>query len=404
MQTEVTCPAGTIVGNTYKRVRVFESIPYSRIAAPFSDPLPQDKGLLIDATVAQPQSTALSITTPANARPGTDCPVMVWIHGGRFEAGDHTESYPNGEAFANAGIVQVRVGYRLAFEGFMPFPTDAPGHYRGIADCAEALSWIQRNIESFGGDPTNVTVVGQSAGAAIALWLARRDHYKGEFRRALALSPAFPRQGFEARKWAARGALSTPLTRDAMNQLDRKKLEKGYRRFRTQFITDCALGPHPFDAAELANVNLVVTSTREEFIGHGAALDRAGLGAAYVRAFGRRMGLKKGAAGAYLEGLRAAGGTRPAGRFNSDALIRRWVDEVCENAPGPNVWQAEFPQGKHASELQDLFSAGTDLNTWLREYLRTGAVGWARYGARREAMCVGEGLTHDPLGYFRGCF
>ncbi len=407
MQTEVTCPAGTIVGVERDGVRAFESIPYSRIVGAFDDPLPAEQGLLIDASVPRPGTASLSVTTPGTAKPGADHPVVVWIHGGRFEHGDHTETFTNPDDFARAGVVQVRVGYRLKFPGFLPLHTDAPGHYRGVADCAEALSWIQRNIEAFGGDPTNVTVVGQSAGAAIALWLARRDHYKGEFRRVLAMSPAFPRAPFESRKWATRGALSTPLTREALNQLYRDnepKMQRGYQRFRTQYITDCALGPHPLDATELAEVDLVVTSTREEFIGHGAALDRAHLGPAYVRAYGRRMGLKKGKAGDYLAGLGQENDSRAAGRFNSDALIRRWVDEVCEHAPGPNTWQAEFPHGRHSAELPALFRSGTQLNDWLMNFARTGGVGWGRYGDRREAMCVGEGVASDPLGYFRGCF
>lgn len=405
MHTEVTCPAGTVVGVTRDGVRAFESVHYSRVAAAFDDPLPQEQGLLIDATSPQPGTAALSVTSPEGARPGADLPVVVWIHGGRYEEGDHTETFMGPEAFARAGVVLVRVGYRLKFPGFLPLHSDAPGHFRGVADCAEALSWLQRNIESFGGDPTNVTVVGQSAGAGIALWLARRDHYKGEFRRALALSPAFPRGAFAARKWAARGALSTPLTRDALNALYRdnpQRMERGYQRFRTQYFTDCAVGPHPFDGAELAEVDLVVTSTRDEFAEHGAALDRAGVGAAYVRAAGRRMGLKRGAAGAYIGAVRAAG--RPvAGQFMSDALIRRWVDEACEHAPG-NVWQAEFPSGRHSSELARVFRPGDPLNGWLLGFARAGEVGWEGYRFRREAMRVGSGEVCDPLGYLRGCF
>lgn len=405
MHTEVTCPAGTVVGVTRDGARWFESVPYSRIVGAFDDPLRVEQGLLIDATRPQPGTASLSVTTPDGARPGDDLPVVVWIHGGRYEVGDHTETFMHPEAFARAGVVLVRVGYRLKFPGFLPLHTDAPGHFRGVADCAEALAWLQRNVESFGGDPTNVTVVGQSAGAGIALWLARRDHYKGEFRRALALSPAFPRRPFSARKWAARAALSTPLTRDALNALYRdnpQKMERGYQRFRTQYITDCAVGPHPFDGRELAQVDLVVTSTRDEFINHGAALDRAGLGGAFVRSAGRRMGLKKGTAGEYVAAVKAAG--RPvAGQFNSDALIRRWVDEACEHAPG-NVWQAEFPAGTHSSELAALFRPGTELNDWLLGFARGGEVGWEVYRRRRQAWRVGEGATHDPLGYLRGCF
>ena len=346
--------------------------------------------------------------SPQAARPGTDYPVMVWIHGGRFEVGDHTDPTPNPEGLAQRGVVVVRVGYRLKFEGFLPLHTDPPAHYRGVADCAEALAWIQRNIEAFGGDPTNVTLVGHSAGAAIALWLTRRDHYKGEFRRAIIASPGFPRAGFEGRKWAARGAVSTPLTREALNRLaadNPARLERGYRRFRRRYPTDAAVGPFLFDATELAEVDMVVSSTREEFTAQARSIDRLGLGPAFVRVMGRSLGLKKGAAGRYIDAVhhsRHHSGRRDvAGQFVTDALIRRWVDEVCEHAPG-NVWQAEFPAGAHSTELASVFAG--EYTDWLVSYLRGEGVGWEGYGSRRQAMCVGEGVTRDPLGYLRGCF
>lgn len=196
---EVTCPAGTVIGVRDGACNHFRSVPYARVARPFDDPVAPARGMLIRATTDASAAPALSITTPAGARAMADLPVMVWIHGGRFEEGSHTELVSNPAGVAAAGVVHVRVGYRLKFPGMLPVTADAPGHYRAAADCAAALTWIQRNIEAFGGDPTNVTVVGQSAGGALALWLTRRDHYRGEFRRALAISPAFPRRGFESR-------------------------------------------------------------------------------------------------------------------------------------------------------------------------------------------------------------
>lgn len=241
--TEITCAAGTILGRTRGGVREFESVPYLAPAGAFDDPVPLEQGLLIDATVPHPH--ALSIITPTGARPGTDCPVVVWLC-------DPVGA--TGVADAQHAFVQVRVPHRSGFEGFMPFAADPISHFRGVADVAEALHWIQRNIEAFGGDPTNVTVVGAGEDAAVALWLCRRDHYAGEFRRVWAANPVFPRAPYEKRKWAARFLLSAPLTRDKLNELARDRpgrVARSYRRYAKAFGP---MGPQPYDESELADL------------------------------------------------------------------------------------------------------------------------------------------------------
>lgn len=239
-ETEITCAAGTIVGTTRGGKRVFDAIPYLAETRPFDDPAPVEQGLLIDATAPNPN--ALAISTPASARPGTDCPVIVWLSQ-PVEPGD--------------GIVHVHVPHRRGFEGFLPFAADAIGHFRGVADVKLALRWIQRNIEAFGGDPTNVTVVGAGEEAAVALWLCRRDHYAGEFRRVWAADPVFPRAPYEKRKWIVRYLLSAPLTRATLNELAENRpgrVGRSYRRYAKCFGP---MGPQPYDAAELADLATV---------------------------------------------------------------------------------------------------------------------------------------------------
>lgn len=406
--TEVTCPAGTIIGVQDEHVRRFHSVPYSRIDAPFDDPLPAEQGLLIDATAPRPGSPAISITTPQGATALADLPVLVWIHGGRFETGDHTETLSNPDGFARAGVIHVRVGYRLRFPGLMPFHTDPPAHYRAVADCQQALAWIQRNIEAFGGDPTNVTLAGHSAGAAIVLWLMRRDHYRGEFRRALAMSPAFPRRDFIARKWAARGALGTALTRQGLNELAVRKpgaIDRGYRRFRTHYFTDVALGPYPLDATEHAEVPLVITATDNEFYRPGAPYDRIGLGPMLARLLGPRIGLDAHAAATYVAHAKRTDPGHVAGRLLSDALGRRWVNHVAETTPGP-VWLAEYTAATHSQELHPLFNGA--LTEWLLGFVRDGEVRWPKYRPDRCAARISLAghceLVHDPLGSVRDAF
>ncbi|MEV0669075.1 carboxylesterase family protein [Mycobacterium sp. NPDC050441] len=92
-------------------------------------------------------------------------PVMVFVHGGGFMAGSTRSPLYDGTTFARDGVVLVTVTYRLGITGFL----DVPGAVanRGLLDVLAALDWVQANIEAFGGDPGNVTLFGQSAGATI---------------------------------------------------------------------------------------------------------------------------------------------------------------------------------------------------------------------------------------------
>ncbi|MFV8054467.1 carboxylesterase/lipase family protein [Mycobacterium sp. 48b] len=92
-------------------------------------------------------------------------PVMVFVHGGGFVAGSTQSPLYDGTAFARDGVVLVTVTYRLGITGFLELPGAVPN--RGLLDVLAALEWVQANIEAFGGDPGNVTLFGQSAGATI---------------------------------------------------------------------------------------------------------------------------------------------------------------------------------------------------------------------------------------------
>lgn len=336
---KVHCPAGEITGVTVDGVSYFRSIPHLSFA-PFANSRLADPAR-IDARVPRPSEVALTVTAPAGTRPDTDLPVLVYIHGGAYETGSHEDPRTQGSGFARAGVITVTLGYRLGMAGFVRFHDDEPNHYRGIDDCLLGLEWIQRNIESFGGDPTNVTLAGQSAGAGIALWLTRRDHFRGGFRRVLAMSPAVPRQTFAQRKGSLRTALAKPVTRAALSELSPAARDRGFKRFKTRHATDMALGPAPFDGAELSDIPILATETREEFYNHplGLRLDRSSMSIAGARVLGRTMGLK--AVGNYLAAAREHDPTGVARQLIGDSLIRRWVSHLGETAPGP-VWLAEL--------------------------------------------------------------
>src|SRR5271155_2134458 len=114
----------------------------------------------------------LNVTTPTGA---AKLPVMVWIHGGAFDQGSGA-FYP-ADQFAEGGIVVVTINYRLGVFGYLALPAlDTSGKLQtgnyGIEDQIAALQWVHTNIAAFGGDPTKVTIAGESAGAQSVCMLA----------------------------------------------------------------------------------------------------------------------------------------------------------------------------------------------------------------------------------------
>ena len=121
-------------------------------------------------------------------------PVLVYIHGGGFQEGSGSVAVYDGSSLAQKGLVVVTVNYRLGILGFFAHPdlsADSPhqasGNY-GILDQVAALQWVKDNIAAFGGDPENVTVAGQSAGAMSVFLLTASPLAAGLFQRAIVQS------------------------------------------------------------------------------------------------------------------------------------------------------------------------------------------------------------------------
>lgn len=122
----------------------------------------------------------VNVWAPPNAQRG---PVMVFVHGGGFVAGSTRSALYDGTAFARDGVVLVTVTYRLGITGFLDLPGAVPN--RGLLDVLAALAWVQTNIEAFGGDPGNVTLFGQSAGATVAAGVLGTPGVQSLIRRAI---------------------------------------------------------------------------------------------------------------------------------------------------------------------------------------------------------------------------
>ena len=185
--TTIQVEEGKLLGEQFDEIRVFRGVPF---AAPptgalrFKPPVQAKVWTGIrDATQfasapMQPGRTHiagsedclyLNIWAPQGKGP---YPVLVWIHGGGFTGGSSFSADQDGTKFAGRGIVCVTVEYRLGVFGFLDLePLLGEGYAgsanNGLRDLVAALEWIQRNIVAFGGDPSRVTVGGQSAGAKL---------------------------------------------------------------------------------------------------------------------------------------------------------------------------------------------------------------------------------------------
>ncbi len=133
----------------------------------------------------------LNIWKPRAAR---KAPVLVWIYGGGFNIGSASMANYSGEPLARDGVVRVNIAYRVGPLGFLAHPElsresgyGGSGNY-GLMDQIAALHWIRRNIASFGGDPDNVTIIGQSAGSMSVSLLQQSPLARGLFRRAVGMS------------------------------------------------------------------------------------------------------------------------------------------------------------------------------------------------------------------------
>ncbi|HEY5555717.1 carboxylesterase/lipase family protein [Acetobacterium sp.] len=212
---ELTPPCGPVKGQYRKGISSYKGIPYAmpplrerRFKAP--EPMPpweylrdclkpghtalQMGGILVDSPgTYQMEGKSedclfLNVWTPAT-NPEERYPVYVFIHGGAFATGSGTEMMYDGTRMAQEGVVVVTINYRLGALGFLAThglyeEAGTTGNY-GLLDQIQALRWVQENIEAFGGDPEQVTLGGESAGAFSVTGLMLSPLAKGLFHQAI---------------------------------------------------------------------------------------------------------------------------------------------------------------------------------------------------------------------------
>ena len=131
----------------------------------------------------------LNIFTPETAKAGDKLPVLVYIHGGGFTGGCGHEKHFDGPVWPAKGVIGVTLNYRLGPMGFACLQELAEeaghtGNY-GLYDQMTAIRWVRDNIAAFGGDPENITIMGQSAGAASVQMLCQSPLTDGLFQKAV---------------------------------------------------------------------------------------------------------------------------------------------------------------------------------------------------------------------------
>jgi para-nitrobenzyl esterase len=215
-QLVVATEAGAVRGLAVGQVQAFRGIPYAappvgewrwrspqpvtpwtgvRAAETYAPSCAQPRSELwsVDLGDTREDCLTLNVWTP-RTNPGDRLPVMVWIHGGGYSQGSGNLPRLNSPGLARQGVVLVTVNYRLSLFGFLAHPalaasnpTEPVGNY-GLMDTVAALRWVQRNIAAFGGDPGNVTIFGESAGAGLVNYLMVMPSARGLFHRAISQS------------------------------------------------------------------------------------------------------------------------------------------------------------------------------------------------------------------------
>lgn len=208
----VDAPAGSLRGVAEAGVHIFRGVPFAnpplgdlrwrppaprppwsgvRDATRFGAACMQPASPFADHAVVSEDCLFLNIWAPHQA---SKAPVLVWMHGGSLVSGAGSEAIYDGAGFARRGVIVVSINYRLGALGWLAHPglsAESPnnisGNY-GLMDQIEALRWVHRNISAFGGDPDNVTIAGESAGALSVLYLMAAPDAQGLFHRAIAQS------------------------------------------------------------------------------------------------------------------------------------------------------------------------------------------------------------------------
>jgi para-nitrobenzyl esterase len=309
----------------------------------------------------------LNLWMPADSPPAK-LPVMVWIYGGGLIAGSSSEARQDGGNLCKKGVLVVSMNYRLGIFGFfahpelsMESPHHASGNY-GLLDQVAALEWVKRNIATFGGDPDNVTIFGESAGSFSVSALMASPLAQGLFRRAIGESGALFGTGrplksrVEAEKAGVRfaeAAFGTSSLEALRAKPAQEVLDAAWKEPRPDFATDvdgyfltenC---DSIYAAGRQSHVALLAGWNRDE----GSASSIFGDDRPEVESYAAHVRKKFGAnADAFLKVYPAttdAEAKRAAADYGGDDFIAyatwKWIEEQLKSGGSP-VYRYQFDQ------------------------------------------------------------
>ncbi|WP_416967813.1 carboxylesterase/lipase family protein [Streptomyces sp. 4F14] len=466
----IRTPYGDVRGRYENGISVFRGIPY---AAPpfgalrFRPPEPpepwtgvRDAGAFGPTAPKPPYSEAfaqflsdpdipgddclnLNIWTPEPG-PGARLPVVVWFHGGALTRGSSAVPVYDGTPFARDGIVFVSLNHRLGVEGYGLFP-DAPAN-PGLRDQLAALEWVRDAIGAFGGDPDQVTLMGQSAGAISIGALIAVPRAQGLFRRAVLQSGA-PEESDrdKVRRMVRRMAnrLKVPATAEAFAAVDRDLL------LRTQhevgrlsspvlggpafgIVTDGDFVPRDplqalIDGDAARDVDLLLGWTSDEYrlwLVPGGLVERVDrLGPVALAGAMARCHCGSEVPRGYRALHPDAGPAEIVGQMVTDHMLRRPLHRLADSRPGMSyLYEFAWPSGRpalgacHSLELGFVFDAGdspdsvklagdappkllaTEMHEAWTRFAKTGDPGWQAWDATHPVRVFGDGPTRTALG------
>jgi para-nitrobenzyl esterase len=322
-------------------------------------------------------------------------PVLVYVHGGGFLSGSGHAAMFDGTQFAKDGVVLVTLNYRLGAAGWLDLP-GAPRN-RGLLDVLAALRWVRDNIAGFGGDPANVTLFGQSAGAILipALLLTEPDAAT-LVRRVVSQSGGAhffdPEQASRVtRAFAER--LGVPATLEAISALTDEQLVEAAAGLNADTRIDRAMGTSPFKPVIDAEPGELTMPAIDLLIGTNA--DEGGL---YVKEpvtdeDVMTAAIRRDPDPELLAGTYRARFERPVDQLSA-LLTDQFVlgsTTLAESHPG-QVWSYRFSLGGravHCAELPYVFGPGAMHDAWVG-FATAGDPGWPPYPHVNEDLGPGS--------------
>lgn len=455
---QITLRAGTVQGTTADGIHRFLGIPYA--APPFGEnrfrapqpvvpwdgvrsatefgptapqlPYPGAIGELLGSVhIPGDDILTANVWAPADAK---GAPVVLWIHGGALERGTAAIPLYDGAVFARAGIVFVSINYRLGAEGFSVLD-DAPRNL-GLRDVAAALEWVHAEIAAFGGDPAQITAMGESAGGALVATLLARDESRALIARAIIESGPL-----EAQTPAKAGRVTAQMAKRLGVRADRASFaaippEQLLEARRQQSAGSSPLGGapgfqiavepeslplSPHDVLGAIDTPLLIGTNTDEYRLWFPPEALAGISETKLFLASLALRIPRRAVKAYRDEWPGASTGEVFGQLATDMILRRGLTRVAqEKSTSTFVYEFAWSspvrdlRAAHALELGFVFdrldddeaqrlagpdaprSLAAEMNAAWVAFITTGDPGWPAYGAGRTTRLFDTATTTVP--------